>query len=70
MYMSALVVSISLKSSPDIITLYNTVPHTLSGSYSGIVHDIEIVVIPICVTVIVGTGGASEKINKASIRIN
>ena len=70
MYMSALVMFISLKSSPDIITLYITDPHTLSGSYSGIAHDIVIVVIPICVTVIVGTGGASEKINKASTRKN
>ena len=55
--MSVLVVSISLKSSPDIVTLYITDSHTLSGSYSGIVHDIVIVVIPVSITVIVGVGG-------------
>jgi len=64
MYMLLLVVSsMSLMFGPDIITLYITDPHTPSRSYSGIVHDKLIVVIPIPVTVIVGIGGTSE-INK------
>ena len=61
-YMLSLVLSsVSLTSGPDIITLYITDPHTLLGSYSDIVHDILIVVIPTSVTVTVGKGGTPEQ---------